>query len=439
VSPKSQLALVRPPLDVDLSALAADRRAHERLTISALDWLNDVRLKYGPSVSLIDLSVGGAQIETTSHRLEPGRTVVIEIAGADGGELSVPARVLRCGVTAVAPQITYRGALEFKQPLALPERAASAAEPDTNPLHEHARLTLALRRAVRTAGGALEGRQTSAGAALLAAREIIESSGRRAGRHYAREMSRLMRAITRSVEGGGALDRLPLEIAEHLRRAVPARSIRLVDRGTAVVVPNAETMTFDIAAPSGPSMQLLAEFPPECCVEEWHVQLLKTAAHLITANHEAIRRPPPADDRAPREEARGEIRGWNRLVVRYKDGRMLKGFGRDFFPANGQIHVWPKMDAPRESRITVRLGHLKAVFFVHDFEGAPLQVEQATPTGVNTGRRIIVTFVDGEALDGTTLNYAADAPGFFVSPADVATNNQRIFVVNEAVRHVQFP
>src|SRR6185369_15332688 len=98
MSPKAQLALVQPQIpEVDPGLLASERRAHERLTISSLAWLNEVRLKYGPSVSLIDLSSGGAQIETISHRLEPGRTVVIELA-SEAGEFSVPSRVLRCGV-----------------------------------------------------------------------------------------------------------------------------------------------------------------------------------------------------------------------------------------------------------------------------------------------------------------------------------------------------
>ena len=52
-----------------------DRRSSIRRTLSELAWLTQVRVKYGPDVSLIDLSAGGAQIETTSYRLKPGSTV----------------------------------------------------------------------------------------------------------------------------------------------------------------------------------------------------------------------------------------------------------------------------------------------------------------------------------------------------------------------------
>jgi hypothetical protein len=118
---------------------------------------------------------------------------------------------------------------------------------------------------------------------------------------------------------------------------------------------------------------------------------------------------------------------------------MLKGFGRDFHPSKGQVHVWLKMDGPDEARVNVRLSHLKAVFFVHDFEGGPRSDAAEAAVAAAAGRRVVVAFLDGEVLDATTLNYAAEAPGFFVSPLDPSTNNQRIFVINEAVRHVQFP
>ncbi len=37
-----------------------------------------------------------------------------------------------------------------------------------------------------------------------------------------------------------------------------------------------------------------------------------------------------------------------------------------------------------------------------------------------------------------TLNYGADAVGFFLTPCDPKSNNLRTFVINRAVRHVKF-
>src|SRR5258708_5403007 len=101
-NPERVLSLVRPATAAEHHTFApSDRRTHRRLTLSELSWLDRVRLKYGPAVSLIDLSEGGAQIETPT-RFQPGSTVVIEIAGHED-DIAVPARVLRCQISRLAP------------------------------------------------------------------------------------------------------------------------------------------------------------------------------------------------------------------------------------------------------------------------------------------------------------------------------------------------
>jgi hypothetical protein len=49
-----------------------------------------------------------------------------------------------------------------------------------------------------------------------------------------------------------------------------------------------------------------------------------------------------------------------------------------------------------------------------------------------------VTFLDDEVLSGTTMNYRPDGPGFFLTPGDAGANNERVFVVSRAIRHVRF-
>jgi hypothetical protein len=79
------------------------------------------------------------------------------------------------------------------------------------------------------------------------------------------------------------------------------------------------------------------------------------------------------------------------------------------------------------------------VFFVHDLEGNPAHsVSEDAEDPSLRGRRITVTFVDGEVLRGVTLGYSQNAPGFFVSPLDGTSNNAKIFVLAGAIRHVQF-
>jgi hypothetical protein len=434
------LALVIPERRELEPRAPSNRRAHERLTVSELTWLNQVRLKYGPPVSLLDLSIGGAQIETTSHRLQPGSNVVIEIAAQDQ-ELAVPARVLRCQVSGLAPLTTYRGALEFKRPIVLPEISGDTGQRDNNnPLHEHARLTAVLRRSHTLNGVASPNLcLTDVGTnALAAAQAMIESpSARRAGEPFLRNASRLLSTITRCVQQGESPDGLLIDMIEWLRRSVPARSVRLVDASAAVAVQSPDAIAFDVPSAHGSETKLLVEFPHGCRLEEWHLQLLKTAAHLVTITKDLDRaRPSPQEVKT--DDPRLERTGWHRLVVRYTDGRILKGYGQDFSPLKGRVQVWAAPDCPKETRVSVALSQLKAVFFVHDLDGAANLPEPPQPVS-EPGRRIIVTFLDGEVLTATTFNYSPNGPGFFVTPVDAATNNQRIFVVSTAVARVHFP
>ena len=58
----------------------------------------------------------------------------------------------------------------------------------------------------------------------------------------------------------------------------------------------------------------------------------------------------------------------NKVVVRYLDGRVLKGMTEDFFPNRPLFHLRP-LDS--QGTVDVRSRDLKAVFFVRDFAGDP--------------------------------------------------------------------
>jgi hypothetical protein len=130
--------------------------------------------------------------------------------------------------------------------------------------------------------------------------------------------------------------------------------------------------------------------------------------------------------------------GMQKIVVRFADGDLLKGFTQDFHPTRSQFSLWPSVNSTPADRVNVQMSRLKAVFFVRNFEGNPDYRERKTFTVRGQGRRVEVTFVDSEVILGTTLNYRPDAAGFFVVPADLGGNNTRIFVVASAVRRVRF-
>ncbi len=273
-------------LDLSVEDRNADRRVHDRLSLRDLPWLKEVRLKYGPRVTVLDISPGGLLIETEGYRLDPGRTVALEIAGASE-TIVMPAGIVRCQVAGISPQTVYRGGLAFKR---------------------------------------------------------------------------------------------TLELRSDVTSARPAQRPTLI-------IPDPLAITAAAPQPSG---------------------------------DEAL---------AP---------GWHRLVVRYIDGRLLKGYGREFAASSGSLHVWPEPDAAASERVTVPLWHVKAVFFVRNFIGNSERLENAAADGEGRGRRVAITFLDNETLVGTTLNYNPEAVGFFLQPADAGSNNVRVFVACRAICHVRF-
>ena len=131
---------------------------------------------------------------------------------------------------------------------------------------------------------------------------------------------------------------------------------------------------------------------------------------------------------------------WQKIVVRYRDGGTLKGYTLDFHPSRGHFSLWPSVNATRSERVIVPLTRLKALFFVKEFAGDPTRDKRHEACDQTAaGRRIEVTFVDREVIRGTTFSYRPDGTGFFLTPFDTSGNNQRVFVVTAAVRHVRFP
>ena len=121
----------------------------------------------------------------------------------------------------------------------------------------------------------------------------------------------------------------------------------------------------------------------------------------------------------------------NRVVARFRDGRLVKGSTSDFVPAKEFFHVAPAGAPVGSKPTTVQVKDLKALFFVKDFEGRAdhkptneFEGDKAPP-----GRRIKVVFSDGEVIVGTTQGYQPGRPGFFMVPADQAANIERCYVV----------
>ena len=127
------------------------------------------------------------------------------------------------------------------------------------------------------------------------------------------------------------------------------------------------------------------------------------------------------------------------IVARFTDGKTLKGTTHDFAPDKDVFHVYVDGDESKPAA-TIRVGALKAVFFVKTYQGNRYHVEDKSfRPGNEPGRRIKVTFKDKEEIAGFSTGSLAGRVGFFVLPADPASNNARIFIVHAAVAKKEFP
>jgi hypothetical protein len=128
----------------------------------------------------------------------------------------------------------------------------------------------------------------------------------------------------------------------------------------------------------------------------------------------------------------------NRIVARFQDGRVLKGFTADFLPAKDHFHVSAEGEPQGAKPVAVQVAELKALFFVKTFEGDAGHKDANDPAVAGPGRRIRVVFKDGETIVGTTQGYDKTRPGFFIIPSDRGSNNERCFVVAAATGEVTF-
>ena len=87
--------------------------------------------------------------------------------------------------------------------------------------------------------------------------------------------------------------------------------------------------------------------------------------------------------------------------------------------------------------VEIRLDQLKAIFFVKDFNGNKDHSDAYGEKIVDGGRKLKVIFADGETIVGYTTGYLPDRQGFYMVPADLKGNNERLFVVKSATKKIE--
>ena len=124
----------------------------------------------------------------------------------------------------------------------------------------------------------------------------------------------------------------------------------------------------------------------------------------------------------------------NKVVIKFKDNTIQKGKTSDFFPNKSNFHL----EEMSGEIVEINVEKLKAVFFVKDFKGDKSRKDTYKDEIAGGGRKIKVKFFDGETVIGYTLGYSPDRQGFYMTPADLKGNNERIFVVKSATEKVEF-
>ena len=128
----------------------------------------------------------------------------------------------------------------------------------------------------------------------------------------------------------------------------------------------------------------------------------------------------------------------NKVVVACLDGRRVKGFVYNFSAVRDSFTVFHFDDSHQKSAVEIGMKEAKAVFFVKDFTGNREYQDISRPDLPKHGRKIEVTFADGEKLIGSTEAYNPAKLGFFMFPIDPKSNNARIFVIRENVVQTRF-
>lgn len=125
-----------------------------------------------------------------------------------------------------------------------------------------------------------------------------------------------------------------------------------------------------------------------------------------------------------------------KIVVHLRAGLVHKGVTHDFDPDNAVFHLLPAEGGGVPIRI--RLEDAKAVFYVKDYLGnRDFNARRHFDQVRRAGRKVILTFLDGEQMWGTIAEGDESKPGFYFYPVDELDNNIRLYVPRSSLKDLQ--
>jgi len=121
----------------------------------------------------------------------------------------------------------------------------------------------------------------------------------------------------------------------------------------------------------------------------------------------------------------------NKVIAHFLDGSLVKGTTRNFSPTRAKFDL-EDVDGGKHS---IHIKELKALFFVRSFEGRKdRHARKGFFADETRGDKVMIEFFDGEILFGYSGEYAPDGYGFFMTPGDPNSNNEKVFVVHTSTK-----
>ncbi len=199
--------------------------------------------------------------------------------------LAVSAQVLRCHISALGKQATYRGAIEFGRRLELEQLLRSGGH-DPAELHRLQVLASGSVDVDQPSDSAGNGQRDpwtlQVAGRLKAVRTMIESVANRRGLDRARPMEVLLRDATPLFERGVTRQVVVASMLDFVRKLMPEASIRLLDADELAVVSHGDAFYVDVPRASDrPAGRLLVEFLRAGRLETGQLELLRLTAHLV--------------------------------------------------------------------------------------------------------------------------------------------------------------
>lgn len=123
-----------------------------------------------------------------------------------------------------------------------------------------------------------------------------------------------------------------------------------------------------------------------------------------------------------------------KVIAHLLDGTLVKGETTNFYPRRAKFDL---SDANGLNH-KLHVSELKALFFVRNLNGGgDYHERKGFFTEEGKGSKVLVEFFDGELLFGYTLNYTGRGNGFFMTPGDPDSNNDKVFVVLSSTKRVK--